>query len=58
MTPEGKESAYPPGIEWVEHSDSRHPKVPAFEAACDLCNPPESWDGIPEGWLEEDDNDA
>jgi hypothetical protein len=57
MSADRKETAYPTDLAWVEHSDSRHPDTPAFRDACDICGP-ESWDGIPEGWLEEDDNDA
>ena len=57
MASERKEPAYPVGTAWVEHSDSRHPDTPAFRDSCDLCEPI-TWDNIPRGWLEEDDNDA
>lgn len=57
MSKEGSNPAYPTDTTWVEHSDSRHPDTVAFRAACDICDPA-SWDGIPTGWLEEEDDNA
>jgi hypothetical protein len=48
---------YPPGTKWVEHMTWKHPDTKALNGACDICQA-SSWDGIPEGWLEEEDKDA